>query len=374
MKATYECPRSANGRIRYADVPDDYVHGCTKAWNKVIGQWVFEGIPQTYSPSTTRARRLSNEVRIPTPLSTPLGSLENLAASGSRTSLQGGDSCTSLQNGGSCTSLLSSNFDDSEDDHVWSPEAKYKLGKFCHERRKRPAIARTSYKMNASSSCSELDSRLSLLDESGEGKVASKAATDSTSVSAGEHQAEAKHVHIGLVETSHQTSLSSSKTDKKQVTGSYTYGKFCSGRRSSHSSVSTSHEMGNKMSSQSGDRSASTRTNVLRRSLSEAKTSSQATEPEQDAEGGPRCRRLSSSTKWLEAHRKYSTLREYNQSSKSPDSERVSTDTVKHSAEEPAYSTVVEQRAKIFGGTKRGGLRRTKSLHIGAHKSRDKRT
>lgn len=47
----------------------------------MIGEWIFEGIPASYSPRTEipGMRPPSNEIRVPTPLSTPqFGSTENL--------------------------------------------------------------------------------------------------------------------------------------------------------------------------------------------------------------------------------------------------------------------------------------------------------
>ena len=362
MKFTLERPRSANAQIRFggqlqtdADVPDDYVHGCTKAWNKVIGRWVFEGIPQTYSPSMTRTRRPSNEIRIPT----PLGSLENLAASGSRSSLLGGGSCTSLQDEGSCTSLLSSNFDDSEDDSTWNQKGRYKLGKFCHDRRKSPVIAHTSYRMNSSSSCSELDSRLALLDERRD------AVTGTENTDTMTHPAQTQLAQIDVAKDGSQISASNSKTDESEehvTLGRYKLGKFYSAQNSSHSSTSS-----NTRDVNAPGVAPPTKTKPLNRSRSETRVQSSDMKTEQKKEGGSRYRHLPSAKIWLEAHRKYSSLRQH---SRSPEKDGINADANKQSSEEPVFSSGVEQRAKLFGGTKRSGLRRTKSLHIGAHKRR----
>ena len=335
---------------------------------------MFEGIPQTYSPSLARTRRPSNEIRIPT----PLGSLENLAFGGSRTSLLGScDSYTSLQDEGSCTSLLSSNFDESEEDSVWNQKAKYKLGKFCHGHRKSPVIAHTSYKMSSPSSCSELDSRLALLDERKD------AVTGNKSTETRAHPAETQHAQIDVLEDGSQVSLSSIKKDgEEQVTlAGYKLGKFCSDQHANHSSVSVSHELGSNITTSSKSRdtpanSPSSKTKALDRSLSETQVLSNGTEPGNKTESGPRYGLLSSSKVWLEAQHKYNRLREHSQSPKSPGEERVSDDASRLSSEEPAFCSTVEQRAKLFGGTnlKRCGLRRTKSLHIGAHKRAANRT
>lgn len=68
------------------DVPENFVNTNKKAWDKVIGNWEFNGIPQApFSPSKPKMRQPSSEVRVPTPLSTPLGSTDNLLSdNGSR--------------------------------------------------------------------------------------------------------------------------------------------------------------------------------------------------------------------------------------------------------------------------------------------------
>ena len=78
----------------------------------MIGEWVFEGIPVSFSPKMELPgmRPPSNEIRVPTPLSTPqFGSTENLI-----------DSESLLSSGG-----------ENED----TREAKYKLGEFVNSTR-----------------------------------------------------------------------------------------------------------------------------------------------------------------------------------------------------------------------------------------------
>ena len=62
------------------------VPGRTKAWNKYIGEWIFSRIEKVVPASPVdHTRRISNEVRVPTPTSTPVyGSMENLYGTGSR--------------------------------------------------------------------------------------------------------------------------------------------------------------------------------------------------------------------------------------------------------------------------------------------------
>ncbi len=82
-----------------------------------------------------RFRRPSNEVRVPTPISTPLyGSMENLADSGSR------------------TSLFSSSgvWDDGEDNTSWDQDTKHPLGKFVPPEARRSSIATISLKKSDS--------------------------------------------------------------------------------------------------------------------------------------------------------------------------------------------------------------------------------
>ena len=67
------------------DVPNWFVKDHTKLWNDAIGEWKFEGkrcLPPR--PSSASTYRVTNEVRVPTPLSTPLGSTDNLLESESR--------------------------------------------------------------------------------------------------------------------------------------------------------------------------------------------------------------------------------------------------------------------------------------------------
>lgn len=225
---------------------DIIVHQRTKAWNKALGEWNFEGIPQAYSPAQERQiLRPSNEVRLPTPLSTPVyGSTENLECSGSN------------------FSLLSSTYDDSENDAQWNPEGKYKLGTFVKEHR-RSSIADTSYKMD------------------------------------------------------------SSPKDKE-----------CPQPQESKS-----------------DRPVPPTTKNLGISFSPKDTRERA-------------------TKWTEAYKKYlDTVKSGDQTTTKDANNTTDRDVTKKSAEEPVNSSVVEQRAKLFGGTARRGLRRTHSFQVRSQSS-----
>lgn len=79
----YSSTSQRNNKPRSApldtDVPENFVNNNRKAWDKVIGNWKFNGIPQApLSSSKPKMRPPSSEVRVPTPLSTPLGSTDNL--------------------------------------------------------------------------------------------------------------------------------------------------------------------------------------------------------------------------------------------------------------------------------------------------------
>ncbi len=99
---------------------------------------MFEGVEALTIASpqdSPRVRRPSNEVRLPTPVSTPLyGSLENLADSGSRSSLFSG----------------SGFWDEGEDAASLDSDAKYPLGKFVPAEARRPSIASCSQKASDS--------------------------------------------------------------------------------------------------------------------------------------------------------------------------------------------------------------------------------
>ena len=79
-----------NGGLAVSDYPESpgnssYVRDHTKGWNKVIGDWKFRGFSPVAvggSPSSSRhGLRVTNEVRLPTPNYTPMGSMDNLMES-----------------------------------------------------------------------------------------------------------------------------------------------------------------------------------------------------------------------------------------------------------------------------------------------------
>lgn len=66
------------------NVSPNFVKGHAQTWNKVIGEWKFEGISPLPSPLTPHTMRVTNEVRLPTPMGTPHGSTDNLLEIDSR--------------------------------------------------------------------------------------------------------------------------------------------------------------------------------------------------------------------------------------------------------------------------------------------------
>lgn len=191
----------------------------------------------------------SNEIRVPTPVSTPqFGSTENLLDSASK------------------TSLLSNNSDDCDED---IPQPKYKLGTFVHSpQRQSPLTVTTSHRMNIrSTDCSKTG--------------LNKPAAPSRS-------------------TQQWTCKDESETMQEKST---------------------------------------------RIGRMQAPTSK--------------------STKWAEAYQKYKGITEKDQQA---DHGQQSQGTPQCTAEEPSYSSVVEQRTRLFGGAKRG-LRRAQSFQVGPRNS-----
>ena len=231
----------------------------------MIGEWIFEGIPASYSPRAEipGMRRPSNEIRVPTPLSTPqFGSTENLIDSESLLSCDGENEDTPLKR-----------------------EPKYKLGEFVHSPR------------------SQL--------------------MDSTSKPAGKEQSKMNQPK-GTSTPSHQSSESHeerSRSQEKSVKPNKWVEAVQKYRAHKEAELNTSDN-----------------TDKLQ-TTSPAKTS-----------------------QWVKAYEKYKQMKEKKVDADVPQSP----ETPQYTAEEPAFSSVV-QTAKLFGGTKRG-LRRTQSLHASSHR------
>ena len=201
----------------------------------------------------------SNEIRVPTPLSTPqFGSTENLLDSVSK------------------TSLLSNNSDDCDEDVLLTPEPKYKLGTFVHSPQlQSPLMASTRPVTTSSADCDETPQN---------GFNNPDAASNSRSR---QHQSEEIYKDEGKLPQQKPT-----RTGKPQVP-------------------------------------------------------------------------TPKSSKWVEAYRKYKGMKEKD---KQADLGQQSQGMPQCSAEEPSYSTVVERRAKLFGGTRRG-IRRAQSFQVGPRNS-----
>ena len=242
LRATFENQNTHTKNGYHLD--SEFVPTRTKAWNEAIGSWIFQGVPLVQSPMDSprveRMRRPSNEVRMPTPLSTPLfGSIENLADSGSK------------------ISLLSH---ESEDSNLsWDPEAKYKPGKFLNE---------------------------------------------------------------GKCQLSASTCPQKAPESPQEIKSNYSKAKIL---------------------------------------ISVIKSPEEQTEAIKSAVSPM-------STKWDEAYRKYHTLREKAKEEDSTEDAIKSERLQKQSAEEPTRSSIVEQRAKRFGGT-RSGLRRAQSVRVRSQNS-----
>lgn len=69
------------------EIPDGYVSNNTREWNKAIGEWTFEGISPVAPPSSHNGLKVTNEVRVPTPIVTPQGSTDNLLEIESRSDM-----------------------------------------------------------------------------------------------------------------------------------------------------------------------------------------------------------------------------------------------------------------------------------------------
>ena len=289
---------------------DEYVQHHTKAWNRVIGEWVFEGIPVSFSPKMELPgmRPPSNEIRVPTPLSTPqFGSTENLI-----------DSESLLSSGG-----------ENED----TREAKYKLGEFVNSTRG-PLMGKSGDdKQSKTDQPKALDSE-SLLSNSGEN----------------EDTREAKY-KLGEFVNSTRGPLMDKPGDDKHSKMDQPKGTSTP----SHQSSDESHEEQSRSQAKSG------KTNKWAEALQKYRAHKKA-ELNIDTDKS----QTTSSTRtsqWSKAYEKYKQMKVKQVDTDVPQSPEQPQST----AEEPAFSSVV-QTAKLFGGTKRG-LRRTQSLHASSHRA-----
>ena len=289
---------------------DEYVQHHTKAWNRVIGEWVFEGIPASFSPKMELPgmRPPSNEIRFPTPLSTPqFGSTENLI-----------DSESPLSSGG-----------ENED----TREAKYKLGEFVNSTRG-PLMGKSGDdKQSKTDQPKALDSE-SLLSNSGEN----------------EDTREAKY-KLGEFVNSTRGPLMDKPGDDKHSKMDQPKGTSTP----SHQSSDESHEEQSRSQAKSG------KTNKWAEALQKYRAHKKA-ELNIDTDKS----QTTSSTRtsqWSKAYEKYKQMKVKQVDTDVPQSPEQPQST----AEEPAFSSVV-QTAKLFGGTKRG-LRRTQSLHASSHRA-----
>ena len=259
LKAKFETWSPTKSR----EISDEFVQHHTKAWNRVIGEWIFDGIPASYSPRTEipGMRRPSNEIRVPTPLSTPqFGSTENLI-----------DSESLLSHGG-------------ENEDI--PLKRYKLGEFVHS------------------------SRNPLM--------------DSTSKPAGKEQ---------------------NKMDQPKGTST-----------PHHQSSDESHE------ERSRSQEKSVKANKWVEAVQKYRAHKQAELNTSDNTDKLQTSSSAKTSQWVKAYEKYRQMKEKQVDTDEPQSP----ETPQYTAEEPAFSSVV-QTAKLFGGTKRG-LRRTQSLHVSSHR------
>ena len=289
---------------------DEYVQHHTKAWNRVIGEWVFEGIPASFSPKMELPgmRPPSNEIRFPTPLSTPqFGSTENLI-----------DSESPLSSGG-----------ENED----TREAKYKLGEFVNSTRG-PLMGKSGDdKQSKTDQPKALDSE-SLLSNSGEN----------------EDTREAKY-KLGEFVNSTRGPLMDKPGDDKHSKMDQPKGTSTP----SHQSSDESHEEQSRSQAKSG------KTNKWAEALQKYRAHKKG-ELNIDTDKS----QTTSSTRtsqWSKAYEKYKQMKVKQVDTDVPQSPEQPQST----AEEPAFSSVV-QTAKLFGGTKRG-LRRTQSLHASSHRA-----
>ena len=320
------------GENQALDPPDDYVRGKAKSWNKVIGEWIFPGVThQLNSPSQSRGefRPPSNEIRVPTPLSTPVyGSTENLLDSGSHTSL--------LSNGS-----------EASEDCYWSTQKHYKFGKF---------ITNTPTSKGRRFSTSSLTSQSHKMGDVLQRKTSDFVVPDNAFP---DYDAEGltpkDEEDFEIPEGTKQTTKAQQKWPRHEVKGSLSNEQLentCDGYSTiiaktwlkAFSKINTPTQQDNK-------------------------TTDKKTTPPQDKTTDNKTTTPQDTTT---TNNKTTTLRD----NKVSQATQLGDDTnpsetrkpkPQRTEEEPTYSSIVEQRASVFGGTRRrgAGLRRTQSFQVG---------
>ena len=95
LKTTFEKTHARTstpaGQVDSDEVVPELVPAYTRAWDNIIGEWVFEGVTSPTPSTTDEHWRPSNEIRVPTPCATPThGSLCDILSGGSQSSGLGG--------------------------------------------------------------------------------------------------------------------------------------------------------------------------------------------------------------------------------------------------------------------------------------------
>lgn len=306
--------------------PDSSTH--RRGLNKNIAPLIFCSLQRPSSAGSdrrTRIRRVSNEVRVPTP---QFGSLEDLEDSGSKASLLSNDSDSS--------------------DCIWNPEGKYKLGAFLE--RKSPSIASTSHKMSPVEDGKE---------PSGETTPTASQDNDTPNEKddIGVLCSRVSSIEVGSPKYAQMVVIEESKAPPPPIRPKSLAPSAWERARRKYFEMKRRSEGPNPLTE-----------------TKEEPTESSVVQERSKAFGSKKLgmlRRAQSFTvgptqplAWEQAMQKYLDMKQRSQGLPVKSNSNPATET----KEEPTETSVVQERAKAFGGTKQRMLRRTQSFHVGPSK------
>ena len=267
-------------------------------------------------------RRLSNEVRVPTP---QFGSLEDLEDSGSKASLLSNDSDSS--------------------DYIWNPEGKYKLGTFVE--RKNPSIASTSHKMSPVEDGKET---------SGDTTPTASQENDTQNENddIGVLCSRVSTIEVGSPKYAQMVVVEESKTPPPPIRPKSLAPSAWERARRKYFEMNQRSEGPNPHAETKEEPTGTS--SVQERMKAFRGTKQGMLRRTQSFSVGPM-----QPLAWERARQKYLEMKQNSQGLPVKSNSSPATET----KEEPMETSVVEERAKAFGGTKRGMLRRTQSFSVG---------